>query len=475
MDALASLLVVLPILGAFAFFAAGWHISPPDIRKLLNQSRPTRAKQQKTCHGAALQARLSARPELTDMLVAEGLGSRSDLETIQGASNARSALAALLEQKQIDEPRFTAIWSRASGLSAVIATPEDVDPQLIDLWPESLARQYRAMPMERTPRRGLTLAFVEPPERDNIKSLERHFHAQVTPRLFSPSNFNALCDGIYPARVLQPLRIPFKPLFESLAPETRRTIRETQMTRRCQLGEALELLSVRTPQEIREINALALGAEPVDTSELTLGIPLLRTLTPLFCELHGILPLNNGALAVNHHLHPATLEKIREILGDAAVLQSDTPAAFSRLWQEFTALRFSQDALVEHLLSVETLSFANAQRIREARRLLAEPLDRVLLRLSLATPRQIFHAIRSTSALDVDRNPPLRDHGVQDILSADQRMHSGIAPHQADSHGVTFHTARLPNPADPGEIMRRCDGIPWSFQLAPEWRDSIVN
>ncbi len=475
MDALASLLVVLPILGAFAFFAAGWHTAPPDIRKLFGQSRPPRAGQQEIIHGAALHARPSASTQLMDILVAEGFGSQGDLQRLQESSTARSALAALLEHERIDEPRFTAIWSRASGLSPMVATPEDLDPQLIELWPESIANQYRAMPMERTPRRGVTIAFVEPPERDALKSLERHFQASVSARLFSPSNFTALCDGIYPARVLQRRRIPFQPLFESLDPGTRRSIREAQMTRRCTLGEALELLSLRTPQEIREINALALGADPVDTSELTLGIPLLRTLTPLFCELHGILPLNNGALAVNHHLHSSTSKKIHDILGDAAVFQSDTPAAFSRLWREFTALRFSQDALVEHLLSVEILSIANAQRIREARRLLAEPLDRVLIRLSLATPRQIFHAIRSTSALDVAGDFTSQDEGVVDILAADHRKHSGISPRRAGSSGVTFHTARLPYPADTGEIMRRCDGVPWNFELATAWRDSIVN
>jgi len=475
MDSLPSLLVALPILGAFAFFAAGWHTSPPDIRKLFGQSRSPRSKQQEIIHGAALHGRPPTSIQLSEILVAEGFGSQSDLKRLQESSTARSALSTLLEQERIDERRFTAIWSRASGVMPVVATPEDIDSELIDQWPETSARQYRAIPIERTPQRGLTMAFVEPLERDDVKALEHLFHAHVCPRLFTPSNFEALCDELYPGRRFHRRRIPFQPLFDSLDPGTRRTVRETQMTRRCTLGEAMELLAVRPAQEIREINALAHGTEPVDTSEFTLGIPILRTLTPLFCELHGILPLNNGALAVNHHLHPATSKKIHDILGDAAVFQSDTPAAFSKLWREFAALRFSQDALVEHLLSVEILSIANAQRIREARRLLAEPLDRVLLRLSLVTPRQIFHAIRSTSALDVAGDFTSLDEGVEDILTADHRKHSGISPRRAGSSGVTFHTARLPYPADSGEIMRRCDGVPWTFKLAPAWRDSIVN
>lgn len=474
MDALSSLLVALPVLGAFALIAAVWQTVAPNIGKFFKASPHQLVRAGMRPHAPTIEAPPNRHGALEDILVSEGLATRRELGDIHESIPSRSTLSVLLERKRIDEHRFTSIWARVSGLVPTVVTPEDIDPELVDRWPETLAHRFHAMPVASNPKKGIAVAFVEPPDRQTIKAVEQLLGASISACLLPPTNLASIRDEIYPGRILGRRRIACEVLLDSLDTRTRRSVRETQMSLRCPLAEALERLSIVPHEELRQINALAHGSEPVDTSELTIGIPLLRTLSPLFCELHGILPLNNGGLAINHPLHPDTAARVRDILGDAATFQSDTPMAFAALWRDFTALRFSQDALVEHLLSVEILSIANAQRIREARRLLSEPVDRVLIRLSLATPRQIFHAIRSTSSLDIagESLPPV--DSIRDILAEDHRERSGIQPTQADATGVSFQTARLPSPEDSLEIMRRCNGVSWKFELSPTGRDRLV-
>lgn len=460
MEAFPAFIIALPILGIIAW-VAGWKYAPPEFTNLVRKNAPgpdgNANLQEKTAAG------------LEEILISEGLGSLEELKALQGSTPAVSLPGILLEQERIDERRFTAIWSRASGLEQIIATPEDIDPET--LWPESTARRWNAIPVERVANGKTTVAFVEPPGRESLRAAEQHLGCTILPRLITPSNLASLCDTIYPGRVLRHRRIPFQPLFDSLDQPTRRSVREIQMSQRVSIGSALERLAVLPRHELREINALACGAAPADTADSTLGIPFLRTLTPLFCELHGILPLNNGAIAINHPPHPETTAKIHDILGDAVSFQCDTPEAFSSLWNDFTALRFSQDALLEHLLGLEIISIANAERLREARKLLGEPIDKVLLRLALASPCQIFHAIRSTSTLDIAGNDAPADC-IEDILTDDQRTHTGMKPFSGSPTGVVFHTTRLPSPHDSMLIMRRCEGVPWKFELSTAWRDS---
>jgi hypothetical protein len=473
MDVLISLAYALPLLAALALIASCWTCGPLKQRKNLLHT------------WKALGARLQIRPSflegesgkdinsLDDILIAEGLGARREFETLRESSPTRSTLSVLLELNRIDERRFTSIWSRVSGFESTIVIPEDIDPSLMDQWPESTAKKYQAIPISSSPHRKISVAFVEPPSTERLRIIEKKLGEVVIPRLIPPSNLASLCDEIYPERIFGHRRIPFKALLDSLDTKGQRSAREIQMRNRCSLGEALQKLSIRTDEELREINALAIGTEPTDLSTLTLGMPLLRTLTPLFCELHGILPLSNGALAINHTLHSDTNASILNILGSTTIFQSDTPSAFSKLWKDFTALRFSQDIFLDHLLSVEILSIANAERIREARRLLKEPLDRVLLRLGLANSQQIFHAIRTTSELEIADQSESKTPPIEGILSLEQSARSGIVVNKISRMGVTCHTARLPSPTDPCEIMRRCDGIPWKFELSPAMREEV--
>jgi len=443
------------------------HVCEEHIGALRQQSNPRQATPRES--GCTEEVRA-----LDETIVSEGIGTPQEIEALRTASRGRSVLRTLVESGRIDEARFTSIWSRHSGLRVETVIPEDIDPRWCELWPESLARTCGAMPFGSPEQPVAMFGFVEPPSPESQKIVERHVAKRIEALLITPSNLLSLCDEMYPARLLKNDRPMFQSLLDCLRDEQKRAARTFQMLHRVSLGEAIERTGATPPSEIREINALALQAEPVSLEPLTLSIPLIKTLTPLFCELHGILPLSNGTLAINNPPHPDTIDRIHDILGDAAIFQCDTPAAFSKLWRDFTSLRFSQDALLEHLLSVEILSIANAERIREARRLLSEPLDMVLLRLGLASPRQVFHAIRSTSALDIAESPANGFHELEGILSEEHRACSGITPGTACSKGVTFHTSRLPMPEDSTEIMRRCNGIPWKFELSTTLRDSIL-
>lgn len=466
MDTLSSVLWVAPVLIAAAFLVTGLRGAFAETRKpprLASKAGEGRHWTPPLPHESGT---------LEETLAEEGLGTRSELATLASAFPSRSILLTLVEQGRIDERRFTSIWARHSGLESIVVTPEDIPAEMLALWPESLARRHRAMPLDSSPKGGIAFAFVEPPGRHALKEIETLTGKRINPALITPANLLSLCDAIYPGLTLKKRSSPFQQAFDSLRDGEKQAVRHFQMTRRISLGEALGHHGAFTPSELGEINSAALEADHVPMDALTLSIPLLRALTPLFCELHGILPLNNGSLAINHHRHPHTTAKIQEILGSAFTFQTSTPMAFMRLWRNFTALRFPQDTLMDHLVAVELLTITHAEHIREARRLLAEPIDRVLLKLGLASPRQIFHAIRTTSALEITRQPVPPTDTLVGVLDEEHRTRSGIQPVHSDDAGVTFHIARLPSPDDATEIMHRCDGCAWKFELSPALLDT---
>ncbi len=463
-------LLVLAIQPALGFMAGASKRSHP-LRKVFN-SYGSQLKQFVRRWGENVDPRFDhPNDTLETILTTEGIGTIKEYGAIKDSFPNRPALSVLMERKGIDDKRFVSIWSRASGLESVVLTPEDIDGGLIDGWSEEMAHEYHAIPIACDGGDKISMAFTEPPSPSALKSIQRHFDRLVSIRVISPNNHASLCDEIYPDRVLQQRHHQLSGLLASLDTKTRREMREKQMTLHCSLPEAFELMPLKSRDEVREINALANGAIPEDLSQMTLGIPLLKTLTPLFCELHGILPLHNGSIAINNRPHPHTISKIQDIIGEESLtFVSDTPVSFMEMWRDFSALRFSQDTLLEQLVLLDLVSITQAEQIRDARRLLDEPIDRLIVQLNLVQKKQVFHAIRATSSLntvndEVAGNP-------MGILPRDRSDRIGLRTRLLTKQGITFQTSRLPSPGESSMVMRRCGGIPWKFELSTALRDS---
>ena len=462
-------LLVLAIQPALGFMAGASKRSHP-LRKVFN-SYYSQLKQFVRPGGEIVDPRF-AHPNntLENILTTEGVGSIKEYGAIKDSFPTRPALSVLMEKKGIDDTRFVSIWSRASGLESVVLTPEDIDDRLMDGWSEEMANEYRAIPITWDGGGKISMAFTEPPSPSSLKGLQRHFDRPVSVRLLSPNNLASLCDEIYPDRVLQHRHHQLRGLLASLDTKARRETREKQMTLHCSLPEAFEHMSLKSRDEVREINALANGAIPKDLSQMTLGVPLLKTLTPLFCELHGILPLHNGSIAINNRPHPHTISKIQDIIGEESLtFVSDTPVSFMEMWRDFSTLRFSQDTLLEQLVLLDLVSITQAEQIRDARRLLDEPIDRLLVQLNLVPKNQVFHAIRATSSLDMVTDRVAGEPMA--ILPRDRSDRIGLRTRHLTKQGITFQTSRLPSPGESSMVMRRCGGIPWKFELSTALRD----
>jgi hypothetical protein len=404
---------------------------------------------------------------IEELLVGEGLVSREDLDKILEKNKGSSAPRALLQMQLMDEEQFTSVWERFSGLKSIVVTPEDVPLEELNRWQESDAVRFGGMPCAESEDGSSIFGFVEPPKSEDLGEIAVIFGAPVEARLIPPSNFTSLRNTIYPRRVLvgQPIS-PLDGVFRSLNDANQRNVREFQMTRRRTLSDAMTHLGFIPAADVRSLYSESLGFEGADFSKLTLSISIMRTLGPLFCEVHGLLPLNDGSIGVMNPIHPDTAARIQNLLGSAIPFRVDTPSAFMKMWHDFMVLQFSQDFLIENLVESKVLLSDHAARVKKMQRLIEGPADRLLVQLGLVNKKQLFQAMRQTSGLEVAQagDAPIGLE-AEELLAPGFAARSGIAIHQIRDTGITFRLANLPSENDLIEVMERCAGMPVSFEI----------
>lgn len=402
-----------------------------------------------------------------DLLVDDGIVTRTDLEKALAQSQGRSAPSALLEMRLIDEEQFSSTWSRFSGLPTRVVVPEDVDTQTLDTWPEEEALSFRAIPLEGDVEGHTVFAFVEPPAEGVLESISETGGSRAEAVLIRPTNFTTLRNEVYGRGVPGPaIRDPFDPFLGSLDAADRRRVRELSMLRRRTTGEAVAALGLLAPGEVRVITAEWLDAEPVDFSKLTLGISLLNRLGPLFCEVHGLLPLNNGALGIMNPVHPAVEAAVVEKLGFAIPFCADGPGAFLAIWNDMARLGFAQDALLRHLVERGAIDEENAARVRSMQRLVDDPVDRLLLQLGMVPGDVVDAALRATSGLGVPESGTSALDG-EGLLAPGFPERTGIEVGRVRDTGITLRLGGIPRPGDIREVAERFAGTPLEYQLAP--------
>ncbi|MEI8294287.1 MAG: glycosyltransferase [bacterium] len=402
-----------------------------------------------------------------DLLVEDGYVSRPELQQILNQHKGLSAPRALLDMQLIDEDQFLDIWSRFARLQPETLTPEDISLESLECWSEAHAVRFQAMPTTVGEDGALAFAFTEPPSESDLQTVAELAGAPVEARLFRPSNLSALRNTIYPARVLdgQP-RQPLAEEFQALSENDRRRVRQFQMTRSRSLADAMISLRLVSPEKVRRLVAVDLGVAEADFSRLTISISLIKALGPVFCELHGLIPLSDGSIGVTNPVHPGAMTHISDILGSEVSFCADTPPAFVKLHHHLAALRFGEDALVEYFVEAGELTREHAIRIRDMRRLISSPVDRLLIQLGLAKAPKVLKALRQISGLATVAES-LEPNGLEaeELLAPGFSERTGAIVHQIRDSGITFRIAGLLAESDLREIATRCAGMPLEFQL----------
>ena len=355
-----------------------------------------------------------------DLLIDEGYVLRNDLEGVLQKNRDRSAPRALLEMGLIDEGQFCDIWSRHSGLETrSLVGGGDIDLSLLENWSEKNAIRHEALPIERRVDGAAVLAFAEPPSERDINRITDFFGSPVGPVLCPPAQIKTLRNRVYPARILP-----------------RRESTETIPT-------SLESLANTAP-----------------------SVLITKALGPFFCELHGILPMLDGKVAVRAPIHPAIAARIRRILGSEAPFVANTSPGFQKVRGKFERLHLPQAALLEQLVEAGVLSKENAERIQNMNRLVTTPLDRLLVQLGLANRKQVFNALRRSGGVDAAAD---NDHrpapGYEGLLAPGFSSRTGVIVHHVDADGVVLRLSGMLSSEELGEIFERCEGFPLRFEL----------
>ena len=406
---------------------------------------------------------------IEDALIDEGLVLRKELETIMEKNPDRSAPRALLEKGVIDERQFLGVWSRHSGLAVESVLPSDIEQELLEKWPEETAVKLHALPIRQLRRGDIQLGFAEPPGERILRRCMEILDAPVDPVLLRPSNLQRLRNRIYPGRILHSsARDPLVGFLESLATADLGRMREYQAQRGCDEAEALVALRLASLPELRELFALAWNASPVDLATKSLSLSILRALGPLFCEVQGLLPLHDGGIALASPLHPAVAARIHNLFGDDVEFSTDTPEGFQKAWKKFEALQPAQSALLDQLVTSKSLSLENAERIRNMRRVVATPVDRLLNQFGLVKRPQILTALRrvggvETAGDNIHQSDPLGSL----LLAPGFSRRTGVVVADISSSGATFRIDGLIASPDLAELHTRCEGLPIRFELFP--------
>ncbi|MFZ4776197.1 MAG: glycosyltransferase [Terrimicrobiaceae bacterium] len=404
---------------------------------------------------------------IDDLLIDEGYVSRPDLQEILANNVDSSAPEALLRLRLIDEEQFTDIWSRFSGLPARIVTPEDVPSDGLDEWPESLAVKFRAMPAGRISDGPRAFVFSEPPDEKVVVEVEKIVGNTLHVSLARPGNIQSIRQQTYPRHAMgEQWRDPAWTLYLSLDARTARKVREFQITHRRSLSDSLTTLHILTVEEIRRHVAGNLHIEPVDLTRSEVDLSLVESLGPLFCEVHGIIPLTNGSIAIGDEPHRNTLHRLHKELGAKLPLCTDAPHVFFKVWRDFLNRRLSEDLLIKRLIARELITEEYATHVREMQVLISGPVDRLLVQLQTVTSRQVWDVLKNSGGLSSPLSGPRPSTGrTEGLLAPGFSERTGITAYCLDEDGICFRLHGIPDPADLVEVFERCTGAPCSFEL----------
>jgi hypothetical protein len=131
-------------------------------------------------------------------------------------------------------------------------------------------------------------------------------------------------------------------------------------------------------------------------------------------------------------------------------------------------LRFGEDALIEYFVDADELTREHAMRIRDMRRVISGPVDRLLIQLGLVKQPKVLKALRQTSGLAMASGSE-KPVGLEaeELLCPGFSERAGVAVQQIRDSGIIFRINGLLSEADLHEITERCAGMPFEFQLSP--------
>ncbi len=403
-----------------------------------------------------------------DLIVEEGLIERPALEKIMSEHAGFSAPEALLRMNLIDEEQFTGIWSRFSGLPPQLVIPGDVPVERLDVWTEEYAVHYHAMPCGNKESEAVGFLFEEPPSREDVDRVSAVVGNPIRVFLGRPTNLLCLRQNLYPRRSLKKTGYDcFESVLRTLRPEDQRAVLEFQFTRRRSLADALISLNIISEQEASHLFAKHLGVSPADLSARAIDTEQASRWGCLFCEVHLLVPLIGGLVAVGESVHPDVLQRIE--ISHKVSLCAGSPPVFRRLWRKFMELRLAENALLGWLRNERMLSEEGMERVKAMQKLIAGPIDHLLIQLNVLTREQIWDGLLATSGLTACRrnatpHPLLKTAGV---LAPGFPERSGIFLSEVDGSCPVFGLRQLPTADDLTEVYERCDGAGAKFQLQP--------
>lgn len=406
---------------------------------------------------------------IEDLVVDEGYATREELEQAVSKNRGVSSPEALLRLKLIDEEQYTGLWRKFSGLDERAVTIEDVPGSFVARWTENLALKYRAMPCGGHEGDGAEFVFQEPPGEEAVREIEAVAGATVAARLARPSNLAYLRNRVYPDHTALARRPdPLFPLLQELKPQDARRVREFQATQNRSLADAMVALGFADAAQARGLVAASAGATPEEFSRRKIDEALVIAFGPLFCDVHGVIPLLDGGIAVQSMPHPETTAALRDKLGTTPALCADLPPAFLDLWRGMRSRRLAEHAFIEYLLDNGKLSEELVARVRTMQTLVSDPADRLMVQLGLVGRDTIREALAATSGLRPWPEPAgeaTEPPGIQALLAPGFAKRSGIFLVEAGAGRAGFGLRSLPTSEDLLEIFDRCAGAAFRFRL----------
>ena len=125
--------------------------------------------------------------KLKETLVSDGLISESDFQGAaeEGARLGTTVAEVLISRNIITEDYFLNIASRYLNVPLASLDERKIDPDILNLVPEEVAKQKRAVPFARLEDGSVAVAMEDPSNLVDVEFLERYVKAQIVPYLAS--------------------------------------------------------------------------------------------------------------------------------------------------------------------------------------------------------------------------------------------------------------------------------------------------
>jgi hypothetical protein len=295
---------------------------------------------------------------------------------------------------------------------------------------------------------------------------------RITPHLARPGNLSYLRNRVYPDRAALARRTdPLRPLLQELKPQEARKVREFQALQNRSLADAMVTLGFADIATSRRLVAAGAGAAPADLAARKIDEESVQKIGALFCDVHAVIPLQGGGLAVSSMPHPETVAVLRERLGADPELVADLPQAFFDFWRRMRSLRLAEGALTGHLASHSKLPAGTLARIKEMQRLVTDPADRLMLQMGMVSGETVHEALVATSGLRVwaqGNHVAALPPGIEALLAPGFAAKSGIRVVEASDGRVGLALRGLPSDQELLEVFQRCSGAAVRFRLEGE-------